>query len=111
MTRERGFRPRSSASAAPILGAPPVPAPPQIPPVIAPRRRMCYRWNNDFHASERYFGSFSSRGAMDVRNRFWIPVVVLSALSFSFMKAGGPEPAKIQVVYESDTRGYYLPCG
>jgi hypothetical protein len=48
---------------------------------------------------------------MDIRSRLWIPLSVLAVLSLFVIAAADRGPATLQVVYESDTRGYFLPCG
>ncbi len=48
---------------------------------------------------------------MSVRGVFLIGFLGLSALIVASRRTADIGERTIQVVYESDTRGYYLPCG
>jgi hypothetical protein len=54
---------------------------------------------------------------MSGRILFLPSILILATISSASRQAGDPPgaavfaPRQVQIVYESDTRGYYLPCG
>lgn len=48
---------------------------------------------------------------MLVRLVLWVSWVALTAMPGASLRAADTGTRTVQLVYESDTRGYYLPCG
>ena len=48
---------------------------------------------------------------MSIRHHLWVALLVSTAVSSASHQTTEAGRHAVQLVYESDTRGYYLPCG
>jgi len=63
-----------------------------------------------FGPVERVPGLFEKEG-VSMRGFLLVVLAAVTAVTAALGMLGEPGERAVQIVYESDTRGYYLPCG